>query len=517
MDDVPTPLRPDGGLRIKSAGRVVAAGARFTFDVEAAAGPAAGAGPLRLSFPGFRPAGFPEALPSGGWRLAGCLPEPGFHALAAEAGGGGRVLAGRDYFVARGGGPARPGPGAGDCAEAGYYVFLGCGDYPIITGRETHPLAGWTADRWGELVAWMGANGMNRLWVLLNGYTLAYPSKKYPGLRDRNSRNASEDFLGGLIRRAHANGVRVHLALTSDGHARDFSRARPAAVRLDAEGRPDPHFGLALEHPLTRGYIFDVLDEVLGLYPEADGVAVHPTESDPERFNPESLAAFREETGRDLRAEPFAERRAWHNRAFARFMGEIAERCRRHNPAMDVVMLNCPWQDGHAEVNCELLPAEVRVAVWHYAWEDTRPQPWPIYRWVEAFGPGRIIYLPTSQSYLYPDDPGRVMDRHIGTDRLVSTAAVLGVRNTMYFAGWDILDEEARLCDAMLVQRPTAALAGHPTRSLIPRLYADYFGLREELMKRRGSVVAGVPDPGIRSSKTPGSGTPATKNPAGLG
>ena len=44
MDDVPTPLRPDGGLRIKSAGRVVAAGARFTFDVEAAAGPAAGGG-----------------------------------------------------------------------------------------------------------------------------------------------------------------------------------------------------------------------------------------------------------------------------------------------------------------------------------------------------------------------------------------------------------------------------------------------------------------------------------------
>ena len=129
----------------------------------------------------------------------------------------------------------------------------------------------------------------------------------------------------------------------------------------------------------------------------------------------------------------------------------------------------------------------MRIAVWHYAWEDETAKPWPIYRWLETFGASRLLYLPTSQSYLYPTDPTQVMTRHIGTDRLVSTAAALGVRNTMYFAGWDILPEAARLLDAALVRHPTASLAAQPSPDLIPRLYADYFGTRAALIAGRAS------------------------------
>lgn len=473
------PLAPAEDLRVQTARRVVAAGEEFSFDVTLGANSSTRLDHLGLVFPGFAATAPSAVRPEGGVRMRGRLSQPGFHSLAVSAVSNGRPVAGRDYFVVR---EAQP---IAASHETGYYVFLGCGDYPIITGQETHPLADWTLGQWKELVTWMAANGMNRLWTLVNGYTLAYPSRRYPALRDRHARNARENFLRELIGHAHGCGVKIYLMLATDGHARDFSRAHPETARLGESGRPCAQFGLALEHPLTRRYIFDVLDEVLELYPNADGVAVHPTESDPDRFNPETRAAYRAETGRDLRAEPKAARQSWHNLAFARFMVEFAARCHGHNPTLDLVMANCWWQDDHVALNHATLPRDLRIAVWHYAWEDETAKPWPIYRWVGAFGASRILYLPTSQSYLYPTDPRQVMNRHIGTDRLVSTAAALGVRDTMYFAGWDILPEAARLCDVALVRHPTAALCVGlaARRALIPRLYADYFGTRASALQ----------------------------------
>ncbi len=461
-DGLLTPLAPAEELLVRAASRTV--NGEFSFDVVLQTDPAAPLSNLSLTFPGFTTAVAPVALPDGGFRLRGRLTHAGFHALAVSAEHAGRRITGRDYFLAAESAPVRAEH------EAGYYVFLGCGDYPIITGRETHPLAAWTLAQWKALVEWMGAHGMNRLWTLVNGYTLAYPSRLYPQLRDRHARNVHDNFLRELIDHGHAHGVQTYLMFATDGHARDFSRANPEAARLNAEGQPCHHFGLALEHPLTRRYIFDILDEVLELYPNADGVAVHPTESDPDRFNPESLAAYRDATGRDLRLDPLQVRRAWHNRAFACFLREFGARCHRHNPALDLVMANCWWQDEHVETYRAELPSQWRVAVWHYAWKEKSATRWPIYRWTEMFGPARILYVPTSQSYLYPTDPALVMDRHIGTDRLVSTAAALGVRNTVYFAGWDIATEAARQLDALLVRHPT----GGPVRAL----YEDYFAAR---------------------------------------
>ena len=476
------PLSPTGDLVIQTARREVAPGEECTLIVTLSAQPAAPLEQFELTFPGFTALTPPAVRPEGGVTVRGRLDRPGFHAFAAAALIDGRHVTGRDYFV------VRDPPPFTATHEAGYYVFLGCGDCPIVIEKETHALADWTLQQWKDLVSWMGANGMNRLWTLVNGYTLVYPSKRWPALRDRYARNVREDFLRELIDHAHRCGVKVYLMLTTDGHARDFSQAYPEAARQDASGEPGVHYGLALEHPLTRDYIFGVLDEVLELYPNADGIAVHPTESDPDRFNPESLAAYRTETDRDLRAEPKEARRAWHNLAFARFMREFAARCHRHNPALDLVMANCWWQDDHVTINHATLPPDMRIAVWHYAWEDTEAKPWPIFRWHEAFGADRLIYVPTSQSYLYPKDPCQVMTRHIGIDLLVSTAATLGVRNTMYFAGWDILPEPARLLDVALVRHPTATLAADPAsqRQMIPELYADYFSARTAALRSAG-------------------------------
>lgn len=471
------PPAPAGDLILRTASRTVAPGAGFEFEIVSASGaPFSG---CTLDFPGFVPASHVAAGAAPLPRWSGHLPRPGFHPLRFTAEVAGQWVSGSDYFVVPDAPPVTPDH------EAGYYVFLGCGDYPIITGQETHPLAGWTLTQWQELVAWMGAHGMNRLWVLLNGYTLAYPSQRYPELCDRFARNVTDNFLRELIDFGHAHGVKTYLMLTTDGHARDFVHAHPAAARLTLDGQPGIHYGLALEHPATQRYIFGVLDEVLALYPNADGVAVHPTESDPDRFNVETLVAFHADTGGDLRATPKEERYAWYNRTYARFLARFGERCRAHRADLDLVMANCWWQDDYVAINHAELPPAWRIAVWYYTWEDTAPQPWPIYRWAEPFGADRLIYAATSQSYLFPSDPARIMERHLGTDRLVSTAASLGVRDTMYFAGWDILAPDARLLDLALVRHPTLVGPGPDAASLRARLYADYFALRRELVAPR--------------------------------
>lgn len=468
------PAIPFGDLRVQAASRIVGCGRDFNFAVCECNEPLPRAD-VRLVFPGFT--GHP-ATPEAPALFRGHLTHPGFHPLVCTAGDAGDNRQGRGYFLVPENAPARPE------VEAGYYVFLGCGDYPLITGAETHPLANWTLPQWLELIGWMGTHGMNRLWVLLNGFTLAYPSQRYPQLRDRHARNVRENFLRTLIDRAHDAGVQVHLMLTTDGHARDFCRLYPEAVRRDAQGNPGAQFGLCLEHPVTQRYLFDLLEEALSLYPNADGLAVHPTESDPDRGNPESGEAFRRDTGKDLASAGPAERSTWYNQAYARFLRIFFSRARELRPGLQCTMANCWWQDGHPGIYREILPEFARIAVWHYEWEKTVAADWSIHQWLRAFPPERLLYMPASQSYLCPAEPDQAFARHLGTDRLISTALACGVRNTVYFAGWEILGEEARLLDVLLARHPTLSLtpdAAH-RRELVPALYHDYFGTRRRLL-----------------------------------
>jgi len=132
------PLAPAGDLLVQAGQRVVSTGEEFTFDVTLATKPSARLGQFELVFPGFAVTAPVAVRPEGGVRLRGQLRQPGLHALKVSAVVGGRRLTGRDYFA------GRETPPVAAAHEAGYYVFLGCGDYALIFGRETHPLAGWT-------------------------------------------------------------------------------------------------------------------------------------------------------------------------------------------------------------------------------------------------------------------------------------------------------------------------------------------------------------------------------------
>jgi hypothetical protein len=383
------------------------------------------------------------------------------------------LLTAQDYFVVAA--EKRP-----TFDHVGYYTFLGRGDY----WDETHKLALWPLEDWEDLVDWMSAHHLDTLFLLLNGYTLAYPSEKYPQLRDAFSLNVRFNFLHRLISYAHGRGVRIFLTMTTDDHAEGFGRLHPEAVRIDRDGHQRAARALDLENPLTQKYIRDTFEEALTLYPEADGMVIHPTEEDPDRFNDDTRALFRRETGKQLAEVAKDERYRWYNRRFAEFVGQLYHLATAKNSTLEIVMFNCWWQNDYVSLYKQMLPENMKVCVWYYGWEDRVFRPWAIFNWTAAFGSSRILYMPAGMAFEYPRDPWQQMIRHLGTDRLISTAEALGIKSCVFFAGWDLGTERDRLRDLALTQFPTSAyvLGKKEKLDLIEKLYDDYFGTRQKIV-----------------------------------
>jgi hypothetical protein len=235
-------------------------------------------------------------------QVTGKLERPGFYPFEIAASFGGVTSKTTDYFVVQGGqkNPAFD--------HVGYYVFLGRGDF----WDETHPLALWRLYEWKRFADWMSDHGADTLFVLLNGYTLAYPSEKYPELRDRFSMNARTNFLRQFIDYAHTKKIKVYLTLTTDDHAEGFGQEYPETIRINKYGYAPSHRSLVLENDKVQTYLRDTLDEVLTNYGNADGVVLHPSETDPDRFNAETRALYQKETGQDLARAEAAERYRWY-------------------------------------------------------------------------------------------------------------------------------------------------------------------------------------------------------------
>lgn len=481
VGSVPVVAQPVS-LDVQTPNRFVVPGAEFSFAVRVRgfADMSESArlgilGRLALSFPGFEASAKPAPDSQGLVTFRGRIKQPGFFPFEVSLRGEGETSSARDYFV------VLPGRQAGVFNHIGFYSFLGRGDY----WDPTHKLALWKLEDWMDFVDWMADHQADTLYVALNGYTLAYPSQKYPELRDPYALNVKLNFLGKLIDYAHGKGVKVSLLLATDDHADGFGKLHPESVRVNRDGHISSPRALCLENPRAQQYILDMFEETLSLYPKADGVIIHPTEESPERYNEETKALFHKETGTELVRAGKNERFRWYNQKFAEFAVKLYNLVKSKNPAMDFIMANCWWQDDWVPIYRKIFPDPVRICVWYYGWDQADFQKWPIWNWTEAFGADRIIYMPTGPAFLYPADPWQQMERHIGTDRLVSTVEAFGVKSCVFFAGWDVGTERDRLRDLVIAQFPATARAGDRDKKLewVKKLYDDYFGARKSLLQ----------------------------------
>jgi hypothetical protein len=431
---------------------------------------------LTLDMPGFNDVQISGPDGQAGMQVKARITRPGFYPFQVKLNWKGKEYSAKDYCVVE----ANETQGA--FSHVGYYVFLGRGDF----WDPTHQLALWTLQNWKAFADWMSAHKADTLFVLLNGYTLAYPSDKYGPLRDKFSNNARYSFLHEFIDYAHTRGIRVYLTLTTDDHAEGFGDLYPETVRINKFGYAGSRRALVLEDPKVRQYIVDMLQETLRLYGNADGFVFHPSEEDPDRFNAATQAAFRQETGKDLTRTEKSERYRWYNQKFAELMRSLYETASAQNPSFEFIMFNTWWQDDYVSVYRELLPAKFRVCVWYYDEQEEKTfRKWPIWAWVDSFGAGRILYMPTGEAFLYPVEPEQQMERHIRTDRLISAAESLGVKSCVFFAGWDLGSDDDRRRDLAIAEFPTSFLAGDRSGKLelLPELYLDYFASRKKVLK----------------------------------
>jgi hypothetical protein len=431
---------------------------------------------LTLDTPGFSDVQISGPDGQGRVQVKGRISRPGFYPFQVKLNWEGKEYSAKDYCVVE----ANATQGAFN--HVGYYVFLGRGDF----WDPTHQLALWTLQNWKTFADWMAVHKADTLFVLLNGYTLAYPSDKYGSLRDKFSNNARYSFLREFIDYAHTRGIRVYLTLTTDDHAEGFGELYPETARINRFGYAGNRRALVLEDPKVRQYIVDMVQETSRLYSNADGFVFHPSEEDPDRFNAATLAAFRQETGRDLTRADKAERYRWYNQKFAELMRSFYETAGTQNPSFEFIMFNTWWQDDYVSVYREMLPAKFRVCVWYYDEQEEKTfRKWPIWAWADSFGADRILYMPTGEAFLYPADREQQMERHIRTDRLISAAESLGVKSCVFFAGWDLGSDDDRRRDLAITEFPTSWFAGDRNRKqeLLPELYLDYFGARKKVWK----------------------------------
>jgi hypothetical protein len=465
-------------IHIQIQNRFLAPGSECVFAVEPRGVPESarseGAANLKLRFPGFSPLGKPSLDAEGKILLSGKIHGAGFFPFEVSLAFDNEFLTAQDYFVVS----AEKTPATFD--HVGYYTFLARGDY----WDETHKLALWRLEDWEDLVDWMSAHQMDTLFMLLNGYTLAYPSEKYPKLRDPYSLNVKFNFLQKLVPYAHSRGVRIFLTMTTDDHAEGFGRLHPEAVRIDRDGHERAARALDLENPLTQEYIRDIFEEALKLYPQADGIVIHPTEADPDRFNDDTRALFLRETGKQLAEATKDERYRWYNHRYAEFVVQLYNLATAKNPNLEMVMFNCWWQDDYVSIYKQMLPEKMKICVWYYGWGDREFRKWAIWNWTAAFGSSRILYMPAGVAFEYPQDSWQQMSRNLGTDRLISTAEALGIKSCIFFDGWDLGTERERLRDLALTQFPTSTyVSGREQKlDLIKKLYNDYFGARKEVL-----------------------------------
>jgi len=376
----------------------------------------------------------------------------------------------RRHFLEHAG---RPGPGP--FPRTGYYHFLGQGDF-----QAGHPVSLWELADWERWFDRLRAAGHSRVWLLVNGYTLAYRSRAYPELVDPAATGAREPgFLNTLVAAGHARGLAMHAVVTTDGHAAGFVNRHPELAAVDREGKRTGDDLMCLEEPLVQRYLLGVFEEVIAENAAWDGVVFHPTETCPLRFNAVTRARYRAETGRELPDETDETVMAWCNRRFAAQMKEWVEFWQARVANLDPVMFNCWWINDHLDAYRAALPARARVCVWDY---DVRFGNWrgrPLVKWAKAFGPGRIIYMPSSGGYPEHGRPP-VDEPLVGYDRLLTLAAHLGIRECVFFAGWGAGGDEEQRLDAGLLRGCSAALI-EPTEALLDALDADWASARARI------------------------------------
>jgi hypothetical protein len=97
----------------------------------------------------------------------------------------------------------------------------------------------------------------------MNGFELAYPSRKHPRLVEPDHANVTGEFLQTVLDHANTIGLDVVAGLSTTGHCDRALQEYPELAGVHADGRRW-QCAMCHNHPGARDYVRDLLDEVHG-------------------------------------------------------------------------------------------------------------------------------------------------------------------------------------------------------------------------------------------------------------
>jgi hypothetical protein len=189
--------------------------------------------------------------------------------------------------------------------QYGYYVFLGLGDYHQPKNLNKNWIATWMLEDWKIFFENLIQLKATTLMIYLNGHLLPYKSHYYPELTDSNHPNVKKEFFSEVLSLAQAYGLNTIMVLTTTGHSGKYLEKNPdlsiktrfkkinleellspfpdhirKTKNLAQSGSAQVGLGTLCHNNLkTQEYAINLIKECLSIYPQINGVALHPPES----------------------------------------------------------------------------------------------------------------------------------------------------------------------------------------------------------------------------------------------
>jgi hypothetical protein len=273
------------------------------------------------------------------------------------------------------------------CTRAGvslsHYLFLGRGDYLLssvpldqidVKWRRpaevsTNP-ADWTfswgPDTWRRKLDRLKELGSQRIYLLMNGFELPYPSRMYPRLVEPDHANVAGDFLQSVIDHAAGIGLEVVAGLSTTGHCDRALQEYPELAGVHADGRRW-QCAMCHNHPGAQDYVRVLLDEVLDRYHGFSGVFLHPPEVGEYCHCSRCTTAYQAQTGKNLMEQESSAVMSWFWGTGMSFLATLYGHIREREPSLSLHTCSIPsvWRH-HFDAIGPLLPNDVNLIHWHY-------------------------------------------------------------------------------------------------------------------------------------------------------
>lgn len=187
----------------------------------------------------------------------------------------------------------------------GYYVFLGIGDYHQPKILNENWISTWGLEEWRIFLENLVRLKANTLMIYLNGHSLPYKSRSFPELVEYSHPNVKNEFFSEVLSLAKSYGLNTIMVLSTTGHSARYLENNPGLsiqirshnINLDELLSPFPDHIRKTKNLVQSGnaqvglgtlchnnknaqeYAVNLIKECLSIYPQVNGVALHPPES----------------------------------------------------------------------------------------------------------------------------------------------------------------------------------------------------------------------------------------------